>query len=466
MYSQLELRDPIHGFIQRSDLEARIIDTSVFQRLRGIKQLALANLVYPGANHTRFDHSIGVMHVAGRLALQLLGAASTEKIRLVRLCALLHDVGHGPFSHVAEEILDNYFDTGKVKPPNREKIHELITCQIIESNQELAEHLSPADKEQVVKVLKGLDGDALIRGIVSGPLDADKQDYLLRDSYFCGVKYGVFDLERLIGTLRSYPDEFNNFLAASEDGVHAVEQYIIAKYHMSTQVYGHKVRLVTDSMITRAFELGIEFDNLDWLKKLFVYDGSEKFIQNYLEWDDARVTTALLYPLQKGGLATELFWKLKKRQLFKRIYERRIADFEGAVLKKVLLEKLKNRQFLQTIEEKIAEYLSSQFNATVPKYHVVVKSFAIKSVKEQSRDSEGSIIILAGDKNPTKFEDISTLFHSINEKENDQFIEVYAPMKYDGDVDRRKKKGDCEVEITKILLKGLDLQKEFDYNQP
>ena len=85
MHSQLELRDPIHGFIQRSDLEARVIDTSVFQRLRGIKQLALANLVYPGAKSSRFDHSIGVMHVAGRLALQLLGAESTEKIQLVRL---------------------------------------------------------------------------------------------------------------------------------------------------------------------------------------------------------------------------------------------------------------------------------------------------------------------------------------------------------------------------------------------
>lgn len=200
MHSQLELRDPIHGFIQRSDLEARVIDTSVFQRLRGIKQLALANLVYPGANHTRFDHSIGVMHVAGRLALQLLGAESTEKIQLVRLTALLHDVGHGPFSHVAEKILDESFDTGKVKPENREKIHELIACQIIESNQELAEHLGSAVKEQIIKALKGVEADALIKGIVSGPLDADKQDYLLRDSYFCGVKYGVFDLERLIGT--------------------------------------------------------------------------------------------------------------------------------------------------------------------------------------------------------------------------------------------------------------------------
>ena len=467
MNSQRELRDPIHGFIQRTELEERIIDTSVFQRLRGIRQLALANLVYPGANHTRFSHSIGVMHVAGRLAKKLFVGPEevvAERIRLIRLAALLHDIGHGPFSHVAEEILDEYFDSAKVRPANQEKIHEIITAQIIETNEELAHLISGTEREKITALLKGDGEDALAKGIVSGPLDADKQDYLLRDSYFCGVKYGVFDIERLIGTLCIHADAFDEFLAASEGGVYTVEQYVIAKYHMATQVYRHKVRLITDSMITRAFQLGIEVDNLGWLKKVFSFDGSAEFVENYLQWDDARVTTALLYPEGKGGYATELFRRLRERRLFKRIYTRRLAEFESPISRKVLLDRMRDKAFRQRLEESIAELLTSEMSVPVEKYHVVVKSFSIKSVKEQSRDSEGSIIVLEDDKIPKKFEEVSTLFKSINEKETDQFIEVYAPVKYDGEVDKRRKKTKFMEGITKIMLKSIDLQQELNYN--
>jgi HD superfamily phosphohydrolase len=469
MQTQRELRDPIHGFIQRAELEEKLIDTSVFQRLRGIKQLALANLVYPGANHTRFSHSIGVMHVAGRLANQLFAGQEqgvvSEKIRLVRLAALLHDIGHGPFSHVAEEILDEYYDGSKVKPVNQEKIHEFITWQIIEQNKELAEFLSPAERDKIINLLRGVGVDSVTRGIVSGPLDADKQDYLLRDSYFCGVKYGVFDIERLIGTLCIYTDQFDQFLAASEGGVYAVEQFVIAKYHMATQVYRHKVRLITDSMITRAFQLGIEADRLGWLKKLFSYDGSADFIENYLTWDDARVTTALLYPLEKGGHATELFWRLRNRKLFKRVYSRRIIEFEDPITRKILLDRMKEKGFRAKLEQEIADFLTVETGTAVPKEYVVLKEFAIKSVKEQSRDSEGSIIVLEGDRIPKSFEEISTLFHSINEKESDRFIEVFAPMKYDGELDKRKKQVLFAEGISKILKKSVDSQAEFDYKE-
>lgn len=469
MQAQRELRDPIHGFIQRTELEERLIDTSVFQRLRGVKQLALANLVYPGANHTRFSHSIGVMHVAGRLANQLFAGgeqgAISEKVRLVRLAALLHDIGHGPFSHVAEEILDEYYDGSKVKPENHEKIHEIITAQIIERNKELAELLSPIEREKIINLLRGIGVDSATRGIVSGPLDADKQDYLLRDSYFCGVKYGVFDIERLIGTLCIYSDQFDQFLAASEGGVYAVEQYVIAKYHMATQVYRHKVRLITDSMITRAFQLGIEADRLGWLKKLFSYDGSADFIENYLTWDDARVTTALLFPLEKGGQATELFWRLRNRKLFKRVYSRKIIEIEDPIARKLLLDRIEERGFRTKLEQEIAGFLTAETGIAVQKEHVVLKGFAIKSVKEQSRDNEGSIIVLEDERIPRRFEEISTLFHSINEKESDRFIEVYAPMRYDGEIDKRKKQVQFSEGITKILKKSVDYQTEFEYKE-
>ncbi len=184
-----EIRDPIYGFIELSEGELKIINTSLFQRLRKIKQLAMAYLVYPCANHTRFDHSLGVYHIASLMAERVLqGKENEERRRIVRLSALLHDVGHGPFSHVSEELLEKY---ASIPTNEREKIHEKITAKLIENNTELKNLLSVDDRKSIVGLLSGTKVDvSLMRGIVSGPLDADKMDYLLRDSYFCGVNMG------------------------------------------------------------------------------------------------------------------------------------------------------------------------------------------------------------------------------------------------------------------------------------
>jgi HD superfamily phosphohydrolase len=188
----LEIRDPVHGFIQREPHERDLIDTKLFQRLRSLRQLAMAYLVYPGATHTRFDHSVGAFHVAGGLADALV-QSDTEK-RLVRLATLLHDVGHGPFSHVAEPILQRHSKPGIFAGRQESKIHELITAKIILDNAELKEHLSDRERQNVVGLLDGSFGHSYLHEIVSGPIDADKQDYLLRDSYFAGVKYVVLPL--------------------------------------------------------------------------------------------------------------------------------------------------------------------------------------------------------------------------------------------------------------------------------
>lgn len=190
-----ELRDPVHGFIYRSSLEQDIIDTPVMQRLRRIRQLAMAFLVYPGALHTRFGHSLGAMHLAGGLANRLI-EGKYEDIRAIRLAALLHDVGHGPFSHVSESIIDTFYDKEKVCLGEDEKAHERITIGIIEHDPKLQNLLSPRDIRIITGILGGTRGEPFFRNIISGPLDVDKQDYLLRDSYFCGVKYGIFDIDR------------------------------------------------------------------------------------------------------------------------------------------------------------------------------------------------------------------------------------------------------------------------------
>lgn len=125
--------------------------------------------------------------------------------------------------------------------------------------------------------------EPLFRSIVSGPLDADKQDYLLRDSYFCGVKYGVFDLQQLHRELVVVldPADGRKQLMVSADGVHALEQFVLAKYYLTAQVYSHRVRLVTDQMVVRAITLGIEEDKIPLLRELYSYDGEARFVENY-----------------------------------------------------------------------------------------------------------------------------------------------------------------------------------------
>jgi uncharacterized protein len=148
MMESLEIRDPVHGFIHREPHERDLIDTKVFQRLRSLRQLAMAYLVYPGAVHTRFDHSLGAFHVAGGLA-EALVPSETDK-RLIRLATLLHDVGHGPFSHVAEPILRKHSAPDIFVGKNESKIHELITAKIISDNDELKEHLGERERQNII----------------------------------------------------------------------------------------------------------------------------------------------------------------------------------------------------------------------------------------------------------------------------------------------------------------------------
>src|ERR1051326_7246202 len=291
MSEQRRVRDPIHGFVELAGDEIDIVETPVFQRLRGIRQLAFANLVYPGALHTRFEHTLGVFHVTSLLCDVF--DFSTDDRKLVRLAALLHDLGHGPFSHVSEDALDIFADREKLKERlkggNTGKIHELVTQDILRFDPDLSRHIAPAAIDRIQQLLAAGYGEPVLRDVVSGPLDADKQDYLLRDSYFCRVKYGVFDLQQLHRefTVVSDPTDGKHLMITSH-GVNALEQFVLAKHYLTAQVYKHRVRLITDQMIVRAIVLGISQDGIDELKTLYSYDGRPEFCTNYCKWNDAR----------------------------------------------------------------------------------------------------------------------------------------------------------------------------------
>ena len=234
----LTLRDPVHGFVKADELEAALISSRPLQRLRQVRQLGLANLVFPGAEHSRFSHVLGAMHLAGRTYDALATAVDSPldpdvrapERRALRAAALVHDVGHAPFSHTAEDLFDTPID------------HETMSRRILalaEVSQLFEEH--DVSLDLVLGLLTGdIDGhQRLLCQVISGELDVDKMDYLLRDSLFCGVQYGQFDLERLLETVTPTldPETGQWGIGVTAGGVHALEGLVLARYYMFTQVY-------------------------------------------------------------------------------------------------------------------------------------------------------------------------------------------------------------------------------------
>ncbi|HVT59396.1 MAG TPA: HD domain-containing protein [Thermoanaerobaculia bacterium] len=236
----LSIRDPVHGFIRADDLEAALIASRPLQRLRFVHQLGFTFLVFPGAEHSRFSHALGAMHLAGRVYEALAGKSEgmlpadprAPERRLVRAAALLHDLGHAPFSHSAEELFASGID------------HEQMTRRLIAAPEIaaiFARHGAGLEMAAVERLLEGGANptEQLLAQIISGELDVDKMDYLLRDSLYCGVRYGSYDLERLLDTMLPLldPDRGEWGIGVDEGGVHALEALVMARYYMFTQVY-------------------------------------------------------------------------------------------------------------------------------------------------------------------------------------------------------------------------------------
>ncbi|MEM2189342.1 MAG: HD domain-containing protein, partial [Nitrososphaerota archaeon] len=174
------IKDPVHGYIEVSGEELQVIDTRAVQRLRRISQLPFVYLVYPGARHSRFDHSLGCMHLAGEFARSL--GLDEYKVRVLRIAGLIHDVGHTPYSHLFEAILERAGSN-----------HEAMTARVLEEDSELGDAVEKCGiaLKDVISVVEGRAPESTV---ISGPIDADKLDFLVRDSYFTGAPYGLIDV--------------------------------------------------------------------------------------------------------------------------------------------------------------------------------------------------------------------------------------------------------------------------------
>jgi HD superfamily phosphohydrolase len=308
LYKEYKIRDPIYGFIRLDNHEMEIVNSRYFQRLRRIKQLSLTDMVYPGATHTRFEHSLGTMQMASdmfdcivrkerNLQRLFLRKEHTDRLRkIVRIAALLHDIGHAPFSHSSEDLMP--ISSGCIRYNHEHysiSIIKLLFRDLIENHPHA---INLGIKAEDVTSLLGdstvpSKGTSVIwKELISSQFDADRADYLLRDSLHTGVNYGLFDRNRLINCVTiGESAEASCFLAIEEGGWHIAESIVLARYQMFSQVYYHPVRRAFDYHLGQAIKQVLR--DRKFKDGLLPKPTSERNLVKYLSLDDWEINNAL-----------------------------------------------------------------------------------------------------------------------------------------------------------------------------
>ncbi|WP_299291641.1 HD domain-containing protein [Nitrosopumilus sp.] len=296
----LDIIDPIHDFIRVYDYELPIIESSIFQRLRRIRQLSGAHLTYPSAQHTRFEHSLGVMHIASQAGFVLneKGYLNSDDVQVLRLSALLHDIGHGPFSHLFEEIIQE-------KKISHEDYGKKIILQ-----SDIGDILSKTgfDKKLVAKIAFGESKFQYLNEIVSGVLSADMMDYLLRDGYFTGAEHAKVDHKRITQSF----DIHKKKLALERSALYSFESMMHSRYQMFKAVYFHKTVRAAEVMLLEALRLSDDefgFSNFN--------------LDEFVNLTDEYVLSSLISSKSsKLKRAREFAIDYQNRKLLKCVYER------------------------------------------------------------------------------------------------------------------------------------------------
>jgi uncharacterized protein len=315
-------RDSVHNIIRvntdsaEGKLIVALIDTPEFQRLRRIRQLGLAYFAYQAAEHSRFSHSLGAFHLAARMIakLRLTYKILEEAQTAVRVAALLHDIGHGPFSHVIESILDFH--------------HEEFTIEAVLSSETRVGRLLHEYSEDlpgnVASIIRGDFPHRALSQLVSSQLDVDRMDYLLRDSLMTGAKYGIFDLEWIIKSIEI--NEADDHLYVSAPGMYAVEDYLQARYYMYRQVYFHRTLRSAEAilrvLLRRALSLKKERPDRVWTTENSamekILSGGKLDLAGHMELDDTDVMYSIKrWQHSKDPILSDLAKRFLDRRLFK-----------------------------------------------------------------------------------------------------------------------------------------------------
>ena len=330
------IRDPMYGFVRLSRQETNTIDTEAYQRLRWIKQLSHAYVAYPTAVHTRFEHSLGAVHIAGRMCEKL--GIVNEDVQDVRLAILLHDIGHGPFSHLFEKVLATI-------NPNMHDIHEFISRSMINTDCELDKVLG-SRKKRVLNILSNSQHESdpelsILADMTAGNLDADKLDYLRRDTFHTGVAYGQFDLERILQTIERTKGARSR-ICVNKKGIESIENYRLARYLMHAQVYKHHARLAADLMFLRALNMAIHDEGVIDSDRLKLRSGTSNSNNNFLDYyktlDDDSIYRAVIES-PRAVESKKILKDIKRRKLWKRACQFSLVDIENAVVRTELVKK-------------------------------------------------------------------------------------------------------------------------------
>ncbi len=356
----LDIVDPIHDFIRVYDHELKIIDNPIFQRLRRIRQLSGAHLTYPAAQHTRFEHSLGVMHIASQAgqALNEKGILKLDDIEVLRLAGLLHDIGHGPFSHLFEEVIQQ-----------KKFSHEDFGKEIILKS-EIGDSLTKNgyDKKLITKVAFGDSKLQYMNEIISGALSADMMDYLLRDGYFTGAEHAQIDHKRITQSL----DIHQKKLALERSALYSFESMMHSRYQMFKAVYFHKTVRAAEVMLLEALRLSDdEF-------------GFTSFnINEYVKLTDEYVLTKLISSKSS---------KLKRARQFAEDYQNRKllkCVFERILTSRTNLGKARTNELRTSISKK----------SKVDESEIFVDSSVTPSIPLAPSKNESKYIILITNEN-------------------------------------------------------------------
>lgn len=395
------IKDPLYGYIRLTEIERNVIDTLAVQRLRRIRQLAGAEFVYPAANHTRFEHVLGTMYLAGVVSDNLPVELTADERQRIRLAALLHDVGHAPFSHLFEPLLLKYMGRNH-EDMSRWIIADSTLADVINKQGIDAKELSGLAVGKPSKTEKPFLGQ-----IISSSFDVDKMDFVVRDSYHTGAGYGSVDVFRLIYTM----DVLNGNLAVDITALPTLESLILARLESFKTIYFHRACRAVQMMLVKALEAAK--DDLDILQA--------KTPDEYLEWDDYTVWSKLC----QNKLSREIVKEISSRRLLKCAYERTFYARDELVSSVFTNENVRLK-----LEEEIAS------KAKVPRSSVGIDVPSLPSVPYHYAMDIGPIDIpmfsrnRSGEKTPEKIaklsrvvDDLQVFMNIIRVYTNDQYRE-------------------------------------------
>lgn len=368
----MRIEDALHGYIQLEDEEKQIIDSSQIQRLRRIRQLGMSSLVYPSATHTRFQHSLGVMELAGRFADSL--SLDDKRRKEIRLASLMHDTGHGPFSHISETVAEQHGYS-----------HEDFSCKIIDK----LDSLHTADSDRIKKIIQG---ELEIGQIVAGDIDADRMDYLMRDSHNSGIEYGEIDADTIV----RLAEIDSRRLVFDYKAVPALEALFTSRFHMIKTLYRHHTAVIAEKMVQRSLEDLVE---------------NHLSVEEMMKLDDYQAHNKMM---NAGGKTTEIYSKVSDRDLYKRAVVWDIDDISKEGLQ-ALEKRIDNPE---EIEREIAEAVS------VKPSEVIVDTPVTPKISELD-------VKVKKDGDIKQFKDVSPMTKSLRDAEwRTVSLKVYTPEKH------------------------------------